>query len=91
MTHANHFCTRQLAPQNRPFQIEDEDGASVYQASVLRKQNLAEAINSLHKARSITNVASVLDVEEVCNEDTHQQMVFCPARSEYAAWRSTRS
>lgn len=83
----NHFNTRKFAKDNAPAKAEYEDYTTLYEDSRDRHFCLKNQLADLPKSSSLEHAASVLDIEPVFNEDTCQQMVFCPAKGSMEVWR----
>jgi len=82
LVQANHH----VAPA---FQDNNASGfdADTLKDSRLRAFTLEEELSSLKGASSLEEVAACLDVSPVCNEQSYQQMAFCPGSGEVRAWR----
>ncbi len=87
ITQANHHVSRPFAPRNAPFLVPSEDGGTVVEFSTQRADMLEEQLRKLPKGASLEQVASVLDVPPVLNDDTYQMMLFAPKTGEWRAWR----
>jgi len=83
ITQANHHVAKKFVANNGPFDAEDD--------SVVRAETLKIELESLATPTLLDDVAACLDVEPVCNEQSFQQMAFCPATGELKAWRWIRS
>lgn len=79
ITQANHHVAKKFVANNGPFDAEDD--------SVVRAETLKAELESLASPASLDDVAACLDVYPVCNEQSFQQMAFCPATGELQAWR----
>lgn len=79
LVQANHHVSRKFVDLNEHFaEVENsQDRARVLEQELLERVNV----------KSLDEVADSLDAEPVCNEDSHQQMVFCPGAGEYKVWR----
>ena len=86
LVQANHHVARQFLRNNDHIKIEDEFG-TVIESSTERADVLKRELEAVGDASSIEDVASVLDVEPVCNDESYQQMAFCPRSGEVKAWR----
>jgi len=86
LVQANHHVARAFRSNNAIFEQEDEDGASIIEFSRMRHEALARALRRVPKSADIDRAAETLDVDDVLNDDTHQQVAFCPATGEWRAW-----
>lgn len=80
LVQANHHVTRRLQERNEYFRDGLEDSrerARVLELELLRRADVG----------SLDTIAGSLDAEPVCNDDSHQQMLFCPRTGEFAIWR----
>lgn len=78
LSKANHFELRRFARFNDGVDLE---------YSMERQESLAEQLRQVRGGADVCEIAACLDAEPVLNEDTCQQMVFCPTRGTTAAWR----
>ena len=85
---ANHHVSRRFSDNNDAIREEDEDGASLFYSSFERAETLEQELKDAGAARTLEEVALCLDADPVCNEDSHQQMAFCPRSGEVAVWRT---
>ncbi|HKZ69343.1 MAG TPA: hypothetical protein VJ020_04640, partial [Anaerolineales bacterium] len=80
---ANHFVTEHFANNNMELlDLDDESAESSYVYSERRAQALENRLGGIGAKCSLDTVATTLDVEPTLNENTYQQMVFCPATGE---------
>lgn len=89
LTQANHHETTKFKERNEAltdFDPETEE-MSVLDYSILRAQTLKSALQWHEKEDDPRKVASALDAEPVCNDNSFQQMVFSPKTGELQAWR----
>ena len=82
LAQANHFhdVFRQY---NGAIKIDDGDG-TVYAHSVEREELLRRALRS---GKDVDDAIDALDRDPVCNDESYQQMLFCPESGEYRVWR----
>jgi predicted choloylglycine hydrolase len=85
---ANHHVARRFAKNNEDILAGEGDqdlfslGGSEQRADTLNK-----ALGEIPNACSLDTVANVLKRAPVFNQDTCQQMVFCPASGDVKVWR----
>jgi hypothetical protein len=78
ITQANHHV-------DNLFELNNTD-KDLYEWSKERADNLNESLWEA-ETDSLESLASSLDVDEVCNEDSYQQMIFHPASGQMRVWR----
>jgi hypothetical protein len=76
ITHANHFLSDKLSPHNT-----DPDVVSDSMPRVLRLRD------ALFEAKDIDDAFACLDIKDVLNDLTEQQMAFCPKTGEVRVCR----
>lgn len=87
LVQANHYVSQRFRTSNAVIEKKDKDGDSFIHSSFDRARILTDELSRIDSADSLDDVADCLDAPEVLNEDTHQQMVFCPKTGKYKAWR----
>ncbi len=87
LVQANHHVARKFLGNNASIEEEDEEGATVMAHSQERYDTMTEELTKVKTSDSLDEVARVLDVEPVLNDDSYQQMAFCPASGEVRVWR----
>ena len=88
LTQANHHDAARFATNNDELsEIEGSDEVFSLAGSTARQQLLASALSDGGAARSLDVAAKCLNIAPVLNDDTCQQMVFCPRTGEVKAWR----
>lgn len=84
---ANHHVSRAMTSRNAPFHSVNEEGGTIYAYSKDRGDTLERHLRALPASASLDEIAGVLDVEPVRNDETYQQMLFAPKTGEWRAWR----
>lgn len=84
LVQANHYVTPEFQELNAPIKEEDEDG-SVIEDSKWRASTLFSEMD--RKLEGLEDAWSCLNPHPVTNDESYQQMMFCPATGEYQAWR----
>lgn len=79
ITQANHHVAKKFLAHNEAFEEIDD--------SKERAETLKAELLALDNLKTLDDVAACLDVEPVQNEQSFQQMAFCPATGELRAWR----
>ncbi|MBF0431946.1 MAG: hypothetical protein HQK83_11740 [Fibrobacteria bacterium] len=87
LVQGNHFHSSYFEEQNAPFEQENEDGECVLYGSEEREEGMAKKLKSLKKISSLTQARTVVNTAPVKNDDTYQQMIFCPKKGELKVWR----
>lgn len=77
LTQANHFVTDKFFENNSDQEVVDY--------SIERMDLLQEGLED--HVQSMKAASDCLDIEEVFNTDTEQQMAFCPKTGKMKAWR----
>ncbi len=88
LVQANHHVAGRFLKNNEDLLegSQDEDVFSLAGSSK-RADTLGRALTEIHLPRTLDEVANVLNVETVLNQDTCQQMVFFPGSGEVKVWR----
>jgi hypothetical protein len=81
---ANHYVTREFQGMNEPIKVEDEDG-SVIADSQWRASTLYHQMN--RRLSGLEDAWHCLDQHPVTNDQSYQEMMFCPTTGEYQVWR----
>jgi hypothetical protein len=55
--------------------------------SETRAASLDAGLTTIGRKSTVDDVAACLDVDDVCNDDSYQQMLFVPATGEVKVWR----
>jgi hypothetical protein len=93
LTQANHFNLAKFRSHNELMTTPDEDdpdAATFLDDSILRQTTLARRLMACQQADNLDEVGACLDQEPVLNDDSSQQMVFCPTNGTYKVWRYCR-
>lgn len=88
LVQANHHVDRRFAKNNEDI-LEGEDEEDVFSlaGSDKRADTFLRALAELPGSCTLQTVANTLNGATVLNQDTCQQMAFCPASGEVKAWR----
>lgn len=78
LVQANHHVVRRFQDRNTDKELLEH--------STERAETLERALKQ-SSADSLEEIGCALDVGLVCNNDSYQQMVFCPATGEIKVWR----
>ena len=79
LVQANHHVAERFRKNNEDIlQGEGDDDLFTLAGSSQRAASLCQALANLHTPCSLEDVASVLNVGAVLNNDTCQQIAFCP-------------
>lgn len=81
---SNHYQSDALARFNPDFAA---DSTLLMRTTRARAQLLAERLRARDELASLEDAQDVLLEDPVCNAETRQMMVFCPARGEVRVWR----
>lgn len=87
LVQANHHISREFRTLNEPISFETEEECSLLESSQERSDALEDALLDMGRDASIDDLASCLDVDPVVNDDSCQQMAFCPRTGDVRAWR----
>jgi len=79
LTHSNHHAVLKFFSNNHGVEDLDE--------SMVRSHQLAKALTSMTEVGDLEDLSHCLDEEPVFNDDTGQQMVFCPTTGKFKVWR----
>lgn len=90
LVQANHHVARRMLRHNDVISEGSEHEYSLLETSQERGEVLDRELRRASTATDIASVAACLDVEPVCNEESFQQMAFCPRTGEVKAWRWVR-
>jgi hypothetical protein len=83
LAQANHHVGKDFSDLNEPIKVDEGDG-TVYNCSKERYDVMREEIQ---QATTTEEAIACLDVEPVQNEESYQQMMFCPETEEVRVWR----
>jgi hypothetical protein len=88
LVQANHHVADAFARHNEDLHdvAEGEEEFSM-EGSCGRAHTLSERLAALETAATLEEAAAVLNVADVLNRHTCQQMAFCPGRGEVRVWR----
>jgi hypothetical protein len=88
LVQANHHVAGRFIKNNEDI-LEGEGSQDVFSlaGSVNRADMLSRALAELPVSCILETVAKALNRATVLNQDTCQQMVFCPASGEVRVWR----
>jgi hypothetical protein len=88
LVQANHHVAGRFAKNNEDI-LEAEAGDDVFSlaGSGQRAGTLSRALTDIPAPCPLDAVANALNAAIVLNQDTCQQMVFCPDRGEVKVWR----
>jgi hypothetical protein len=88
LVQANHHVAGRFAKNNEDI-LEGEAGDDVFSlaGSGQRADTLSSALTEIAASCPLDAVANALNGTAVLNQDTCQQMVFCPGRGEVKVWR----
>lgn len=89
LVHANHHETSKFRHRNDGigrFDPEAEE-MSMLTYSETRAASLDAGLTTIGRKSTVDDVAACLDVDDVCNDDSYQQMLFVPATGEVKVWR----
>jgi hypothetical protein len=88
LVQANHHVAGRFVKNNEDI-LEGEGNEDVFSlaGSVNRADTLSRALAELPASCTLETVADALNRATVLNQDTCQQMVFCPASGEVKVWR----
>jgi hypothetical protein len=88
LVQANHHVAERFVKNNEDI-LEGEADEDVFSlaGSGQRADTLNRALAEIPVAETLELVANALNRATVLNQDTGQQMVFCPARGEVKVWR----
>ena len=81
---SNHYQSAAHARFNPDFSA---DATLLMRTTRARADRLAHQLRTCPPLARLEDAARVLDVEPVCNAETRQKMVFCPATGELRVWR----
>lgn len=81
---ANHHVSRDFLKHNGVIQVDEGEG-TIYNHSKERADTLRAELRQ--NIRSLDDAAECLDVDPVRNEESYQQMVFCPKTGDIKVWR----
>lgn len=89
LAHANHHVTAKFKQRNEQIEMFDPESEemSMLDYSTLRMDRLNAALQDVGRRSTLGDVAACLDVEDVCNDESFQQMLFVPATGELNVWR----
>lgn len=93
LVQTNHHIARKFVGNNEVMteaETDEETGEeymSPMEDSTERAEAMERALSKLKSAGSLEDAARVLDIEPIRNEQSYQQMAFCPRTGEVAAWR----
>lgn len=85
LVHGNHFQVPEFRKLNKA--TGDEWAQELYEGSRERCANLLSSVKDVKDSDDLDEIVTCLDVDEVLNEDSQQQMLFCPASGEVIVWR----
>jgi hypothetical protein len=90
LVQANHHVAGQFINNNRDI-LEGEADEDVFSlaGSGQRADTLSGALAGLPTSCPLDTVANALSTATILNQDTCQQMVFCPGSGEVKVWRRT--
>src|SRR5262249_5039842 len=88
LVQANHHVAGGFVKNNDDI-LEGEGNEDVFSlaGSGKRADTLNRALAEISVSCTLTTVANALNKATVLNQDTCQQMVFCPASGEVKVWR----
>jgi hypothetical protein len=88
LVQANHHVAGRFVKNNADILegAEDEDVFSLA-GSGARADTLSRALSEIRLPHTLDRIASTLNMTTVLNQDTCQQMVFCPGSGEVKVWR----
>jgi hypothetical protein len=88
LVQANHHVAERFTENNADI-LEGESDEDVFSlaGSSQRADTLSRALAEMPGSCSLETVANALNRGTVLNQDTCQQMVFCPASGEVKVWR----
>jgi hypothetical protein len=91
LVQANHHVAGRFVKNNKDIlEGTDEDDVFSLAGSSRRAETLSSALAEIPVACTPDTVAKALNREIVLNQDTCQQMVFCPGRGEVKVWRRAK-
>lgn len=88
LVQANHHVAGQFAKNNADI-LEGEAGEEVFtlEGSSRRAETLCKTLDEMPSPVTLEALANTLNGGTVLNQDTCQQMVFCPASGDVKVWR----
>jgi hypothetical protein len=88
LVQANHHVAERFVKNNEDI-LEGESDEDVFSlvGSSKRADSLSKALAEIPVACTLEAVANALNGATVLNQDTCQQMVFCPTSGEVKVWR----
>jgi hypothetical protein len=90
LVQANHHVARRFVKNNEDIREgEGNDDVFSLAGSSVRADSLSRALTALPVSCTLDAVADTLNRAPVLNQDTCQQMVFCPCIGEVSVWRRT--
>lgn len=87
---ANHHVARKFLRHNDGIAEGTDEYFSLLETSEERADVLERELRVVRPGVGIDDVARCLDVDPVCNDDSYQQMAFCPRTGALRAWRWVR-
>lgn len=88
LVQANHHVTGIFKAKNRDIaEPDEEESVFTLDGSRQRADSLCEALSDLPDSCSISQLRNTLNKEMILNQDTCQQMVFCPTQGKVKIWR----
>lgn len=88
LVQANHHVARKFKPYNKVMDdAENDDEYSRLEYSEERSNTMKKQLAKADAAKTLVQAAGCLKVDPVRNEDSEQQMAFCPKTGEVKIWR----
>jgi hypothetical protein len=87
LVQANHHVAGRFVKNNEDMLVDAEEDVFSLAGSGRRADTLRGALAELPASCTLATVANALNRATVLNQDTCQQMVFCPGSGEVQVWR----
>jgi hypothetical protein len=87
LVQANHHVAGRFVKNNEDLKGGDDEDVFSLAGSDKRAETLSRALAEVRLPCTLDGVASALNLGTVLNQDTCQQMVFCPGSGEVKVWR----
>jgi hypothetical protein len=88
LTQANHHVAERFAKNNEDIlKAETDEDVFSLAGSVRRTDTPRRSLEEMPSSATLDTAANALSQGAVLNQDTCQQMVFCPGRGEVKVWR----